>query len=227
MSDMSDMPGVPDDLGFTHRFVPASRPDASTLLLLHGTGGDEQDLLAIGRRLSDDAALLSPRGAVLEHGMPRFFRRHAEGVLDLEDLVVRVAELATFVGAAAGVYGFDPARVMAVGFSNGANAAAALHLLHPSVLRASVLLSPMVPIEPERPTDLATAAVFIGSGRADPIAPPEGAERLAGLLGAAGAAVTLDWHDGGHALDLDQLIRARSWLVALGSATGSDPARLP
>lgn len=218
---------VPDDLGFDHRFVPASRPDADTLLLLHGTGGDEQDLLPIGRRLSDDAALLSPRGKALEHGMPRFFRRLAEGVLDLEDLVVRVAELATFVGAAADAYGFDPTRVTAVGFSNGANAAASLHLLHPTVLRASVLLSPMVPIEPEQRPDLSIAAVFIGSGRADVIAPPEGAERLAGLLGDAGAAVTLDWHDGGHALDLDQLIRARSWLVALGSVTGSDPGGLP
>lgn len=216
-----------EDLGFVHRFVPASAPDAATLLLLHGTGGDEEDLLPVGRRLSDDAALLSPRGTVLEHGMPRFFRRHAEGVLDLEDLVVRVAELADFVGAAAELYGFDPTRVVAVGFSNGANAAASLHLLHPSVLRGGVLLSPMVPIEPEQRPDLRHAAVFLGSGRADPIAPPEGAERLARLLTEAGAAVTLDFHDGGHALDLDQLMRARAWVTALEAATGADAGGLP
>ena len=113
-----------EPLSFAHRFVPAEGPDAPTLLLLHGTGGDENDLLPLGRMLDEQAALLSPRGKVLENGMPRFFRRLAMGVFDQEDLVNRTHELAEFVTASAYEYSFDPGRVFAVGFSNGANIAA-------------------------------------------------------------------------------------------------------
>ena len=135
---------------FVHRFEPAPAGDSDgTLLLLHGTGGNENDLLPLGHAVAPRASLLSPRGQVLEHGMPRFFRRLAEGVFDHDDLVARSHALADFVTESAGRYAFDPARVVAVGFSNGANIAAALMLLRPAILAGAVLLRPMVPFEPE------------------------------------------------------------------------------
>src|SRR4249919_1781969 len=132
---------------FIHDFVPGS--SLRTLLLLHGTGGNERDLIPLGRELDPNAALLSPRGKVLERGMPRFFRRLAEGVFDLDDLKFRAAELAAFVAAAAAHYRFDPARVVAMGFSNGANIASSLLLLSPGTLKAAALFSPMVPFVPD------------------------------------------------------------------------------
>src|SRR5947209_5380103 len=135
-----------ENLGFIHRFIPPQvRDQSSTLLLLHGTGGDENDLLDLGRMLAPGLALLSPRGKVLENGMPRYFRRFAEGILDIEDLKQRTHELATFVEVASTVYGFDSQKVIAVGFSNGANIAASMLLLRPHVLHAAVLFHPMVP----------------------------------------------------------------------------------
>ena len=119
------------DLSFIHRFAPGNRLEAPPLLLLHGTGGDENDLLPLGEAIAPGAPLLSVRGQVLEHGMPRFFRRLAEGVFDLADLRQRTHDLAAFVAAASAAYGFDPQRVIAVGYSNGANIAASLLLLHP------------------------------------------------------------------------------------------------
>ncbi len=204
------------DLGYVHVFVPAERGAETTLLLLHGTGGNERDLLGLGRALSEDAALLSARGNVLEHGAPRFFRRLAEGVFDQADLVARAADLARFVGAAADAYSFDPVKVVAVGFSNGANIAGALLLLHPEALHAAVLFAPMVPLQPETLPDLSGAAVFLSAGRADPIVPTEQPERMANLLSSAGADVTLRWHAGGHALDLPAVDEARSWLAPVG-----------
>jgi predicted esterase len=156
--------------------------------------------------------LLSPRGKVLEHGMPRFFRRLGEGVFDLDDLRARAHELADFVAAAAAHYRFEPGRVVAVGFSNGANVAAAVMLLRPDVLPAAILLSPMVPLEPEPRPDLGGKAVWIGAGRFDSIAPPEQAERLAVLLRSAGAEVTLHWTEGGHGVDEAELEAAHAWL---------------
>jgi len=200
-----------DDLGFTHVFEPGSGP--RTLLLLHGTGGDERDLLGLGRALDPDAALLSPLGKVAEAGMPRFFRRLAEGVFDEEDLVARAAELAGFVRASADAYGFAADQVVAAGFSNGANIGAALLLLHPGVLRAAALFAAMVPLVPAELPDLAGVRAFLSAGRADPIAPAAQAERLAALLTAAGADTTLAWHPGGHSLGADQVREARSWLT--------------
>ena len=127
----------------------ARTPAAGTLLVLHGTGGDEHDLLPLGRAIAPGATLLSPRGKVLEHGKPRFFRRLAEGVFDVDDLKRRAAELGDFVGAAAAPYGFDTSRLTAVGFSNGANIASALLLLRPEVLSRAVLFRAMVPLEPD------------------------------------------------------------------------------
>ncbi len=205
-----------DDLAFVHRFLPpmpgSFRAPGITLLLLHGTGGDERDLLPLGRALLPGAALLSPRGRVLEHGMPRFFRRLAEGVFDQEDLARRTDELAEFVRAATAKYALDPRGVVAVGFSNGANIAASLLLRHPGVLRGAVLLSPMLPFEPESPPRLAGTVVFVGAGTRDAIAPLAQAERLAELLASSGAAVTLHRVPAGHTLTQDEVDAARAWL---------------
>jgi predicted esterase len=200
-------------LGFVHRFVPAAkRANAETLLLLHGTGGDENDLLPLGMLLAPNASLLSPRGKVLENGMPRFFRRLTEGVLDIPDLIVQTQALAEFVKSAASVYGFDPARVAAAGFSNGANIAGALLLLHPGILKAAVLLHPMVPLVPETLPSLAETPVFISAGRQDPLAAVAETERLAALLRSAGAEVTISWQLSGHALTREEAAAAANWL---------------
>lgn len=212
---------------FAHRFVPGEDPAAPTLLLLHGTGGDEGDLLALGPHLSPASAVLSPRGRVNENGMNRWFRRLAEGVFDEADLIARAGELAGFVGEAADEYGFDPTRVVAVGFSNGANIAAALLLLHPRVLRGAVLFSAMLPVRPGALPDLSHAGVYMSSGRVDAMAPPDEAEALAELLTDAGAAVTLDWHDAGHHLGPAQLPAARAWLGKLAAATAGSRRSLP
>jgi len=201
---------------FVHRFVPATQEGSRpTLLLLHGTGGDENDLLSLGRALDPGAALLSPRGQVLESGMPRFFRRLAMGVFDQEDLAVRTDELARFVRDAAMHYGIAADRIVAAGFSNGANIAASLLLRHPGVLRGAILLSPMVPFEPTSPVDLKGTLVFIGAGRSDAMVPAENTERLAALLGEAGADVTVHWEHGGHAITPAEVGAAREWLEKL------------
>jgi len=207
------MSPAPHSAEFIHRFAPGKPGAKRTLLLLHGTGGDEHDLEPLGDLLDPDAAQLAPRGPVLEHGMPRFFRRLSEGVFDLEDLRNRTRDLAEFIGMAATRYGFDPGSVMAVGFSNGANIAASLLLSNPGVLAGAVLLSPMVPFEPGPAAAPIQAPVFIGAGRADAIARPEQAERLAALLAERGADVTLHWHPGGHGIDRGTVDAAREWLA--------------
>ncbi len=207
--------GSAADLDFIHRFIPAASGGLPTLLLLHGTGGAEDDLLDIGARLVPGAALLSPRGKVLENGMARFFRRLAEGVFDLDDLRRRTAELAAFVEAAAGQYGLDRSRVVSVGYSNGANIAASLLLLKPAVLSAAVLLHAMVPLVPDPLPDLQGKPVFLSAGRLDTMIPPRETERLAKLLESAGARVTLAWQQGGHGLVPGELESARAWLQSL------------
>jgi predicted esterase len=202
-----------ESLGFVHRFVPAETPDAPTLLLFHGTGGDENDLLPVGRMLDERAALLSPRGKVLEYGMSRFFRRLAEGVFDHEDLVNRTHELAEFVERAVNEYGIDRRRLFAVGFSNGANIAASLLLTHPRLLAGAILLRAMVPFEPERAPDLSGTPVYLAAGRSDEMVPPENTERLAQLLREAGADVTLDWQPGGHGIGPEEVQAARNWFA--------------
>jgi len=202
------------DLGFLHQFIPApSGPGADTLLLLHGTGGDENDLLPLGKLLAPNANLLSPRGKISENGMPRFFRRLAEGVFDIPDLIARTHELADFIAVASNAYGFDPKRVVAAGFSNGANIAASLLLLRPGVLRATVLLHAMVPLVPETVPDLTGTRVFLGAGRQDPVATPDETEKLAALLRGAGADVTTHWQPGGHGLTREEALAAAEWLA--------------
>src|SRR5215217_3549942 len=145
------------ELGFIHKFISAfTRQDQVTLLLLHGTGGNEQDLIPLGRELYPTAGILSPRGKVLEAGMPRFFRRLAEGVFDIEDLKFRTYELADFVEKASKVYGFDLRHVISVGYSNGANIASSLLLLRPEILSSAVLFRPMIPLMPEKVPSLKT-----------------------------------------------------------------------
>ena len=201
-----------NELGFIHQYEPGASPDAPVLLLLHGTGGDEHDLLPLGRMLRPGAALLSPRGQVLENGMPRFFRRLAMGVFDEEDLARRTGELADFVAAAARQYGFDANTVTAAGFSNGANIAAALMLLRPETLRRAVLLRAMVPLShPPRP-DLSGRAAFLAAGRQDTMVPAANTEQLAGLLRDAGAAVQLHWSPSGHELTKSDIAAAADWL---------------
>jgi phospholipase/carboxylesterase len=198
------------DPGFVHRFFPGE--SGATLLLLHGTGGDENDLVPLGREVAPGAAILSPRGKVSEYGAARFFRRLAEGVFDHEDLVFRTHELAGFVEAAAEEYGFDPSKLVAVGYSNGANIAASLMLLHPGLLRAAVLFRAMVPFEPEDVPDLSGMPVFLTAGRRDQMIPPENTERLAEILREAGADLDLRWRNTGHALTYEELEEAKEWL---------------
>lgn len=193
-----------------HIFKPGT--STRTLLLLHGTGGGEHDLLTLGAGLDPDANLLSPRGQVLENGMPRFFRRLAMGVFDIEDLKYRTAELAEFVKAAARDYHFNPDRVVAAGYSNGANIAASLMLLRPEILEGGILLRPMIPLAPDNEPDLRGRSVFLAGGRRDPIVRPEETERLAKLLQGYGADVSLHWSEQGHELSQAELERARSWL---------------
>jgi phospholipase/carboxylesterase/glyoxalase family protein len=198
------------DLGFAHRFLPGS-PSLPVLLLLHGTGGDESDLLPLGEGLLPGAPRLSPRGKVLENGMPRFFRRLAEGVFDLDDLRKRTDELADFVEAATEAYGLNGHRMIAVGLSNGANIAASMLLLRPGTLGGALLIRPMVPLVPETLPDLRGVSVQINAGQVDPLVPPPQSESLAQLLTDAGASVKLHWIAGGHALTREDLEAGREW----------------
>jgi len=207
------------DLGFTHVFEPPGAGTAHTLLLLHGTGGSEHDLLPLGPMLLPGAGVLSPRGPVLENGMPRFFRRLAEGVFDLDDLRARTHRLADFVVAAAGAYGFDPHRVVAVGFSNGANVAASLLLLRPETLAGAVLFRAMVPLVPEPVPALGGTPVLLSNGRRDPYVAASETERLAALLRSAGAEVTVDWQPGGHELTRRDVERAARFLADRASGS--------
>jgi phospholipase/carboxylesterase len=203
---------------FIHRFEPATGAGSPPLLLLHGTGGDENDLLGLGKMISPGSALLSPRGRVLEHGMPRFFRRLAEGVFDEEDVRRRARELGDFVTEARKQYGI-PAPV-AVGFSNGANIAAALLLLKPDVLAGAILLRAMVPLSDPPKTDqakaeLACKPVLLLSGQADPIVPSSNSSQLAALLTQAGASVTHKVLPAGHQLSQADVTLARNWIGSI------------
>ena len=196
-----------------HEWAPgASGASSPTLLLLHGTGGDESDLLPLGAELGPGASLLSPRGPVSEGGMPRFFRRHAEGVFDEADIRVRVPQLAAFVRSASAAYGFALDSLFALGYSNGANMAASLMLLEPGLLRGGVLFRAVMPLEPATPPRLDGTAVLISAGKADPFSPADRTQRLADALGAAGADVALHWQRAGHQLVPGDLEDARAWL---------------
>jgi phospholipase/carboxylesterase len=195
---------------FIHRFEPARDAGSPPLLLLHGTGGDENDLLGLGKMISPGSALLSPRGRVLEHGMPRFFRRLTEGVFDEDDVRRRAHELGGFVAEARQRYGL--AAPVAVGFSNGANIAAALLLLEPDVLAGAILLRAMVPLSDPPKVNLAGKPILLLSGQADPIVPASNSARLASLLSEAGAQVGHKVLPAGHQLSQADLTLARDWI---------------
>jgi predicted esterase len=219
-------------LGFIHRFIyPTNSNDlkgtrdgqkarekisSTTFLLLHGTGGNEEDLISLAYELDQSAAILSPRGKVLENGVaPRFFRRLTEGVFDVEDLKFRTNELANFVKNASNTYGFDMDHLIAVGYSNGANIASSMLLLRPEVLSAAILFRAMVPLLPQVLPDLTNKHIFMSSGLHDPIIPKQETERLIGLFKKAGAKVSLHWQNSGHELRMNEINTAREWLSNL------------
>jgi len=195
---------------FLHEFVHGNSD--RTLLLLHGTGGNERDLIPLGRELDPNASLLSPRGKILENGMPRFFRRLAEGVFDLEDLKTRTNELADFVAAAVRHYHLAADRVVGVGYSNGANIAASMLLLRPEIMHAAILFRAMVPLIPDKLPDLSSVHIWIGAGDQDPIVPASETKRLVELLRRAGADVTVRFTQAAHGLTNDDVTTARDWL---------------
>ena len=204
---------TPDtDLAFTHRFVPAEADGKTPLLLLHGTGGNESDLIPLALQLSPGAALLSPRGKVSENGMPRFFRRRAEGVFDVEDLKTRTDELADFVTEARKSYGLE--KPIAVGFSNGANIAWSLLLNHPEMLKGAILMRGIMPFEPPAGAKLDGVPVLVLNGSEDPIVPADTRDRLAQTLTAAGANVRYEILPTGHQLSRQDLVIAADWLNA-------------
>jgi phospholipase/carboxylesterase len=201
------------DLSFTHRYIPATQAGLLPLLLLHGTGGNENDLVPLGEQLLPGAALLSPRGKVLENGLPRFFRRLAEGVFDQADLKARTTELAEFIATARKSH--DLAAPIAVGLSNGANIAISLLLTQPGALAGAVLLRGMLPFALQVLPDLKLTQVLLLFGRFDPLVPPASRERLVATLTKTGAFVTSDLVEAGHSLSQQDLTIAAQWLREL------------
>jgi predicted esterase len=201
------------ELGFIHRFVPGRDANTPVLLLLHGTDGNESDLIPLGHELLPGAAILSPRGKVLENGMPRFFQRLAEGVFDLEDLERRTEELAQFIENARREYSLADNHLLAAGYSNGANIAASLILRQPRHLSGAVLFRAMVPFTPEVIPDLHGMPIFLSAGERDPIIHAANTRRLAEMFESGGAAVFVHWHNGGHELGQDDLDAAKLWLA--------------
>ena len=208
----------PHKLGFIHRFIPSNRKEAkaktplATLLLLHGTGGNEEDLIPLGHEIAPEVAILSPRGKVLEAGMPRFFRRLAEGVFDIEDLKFRTNELADFIENASKLYSFDLEYIIAVGYSNGANIASSLLLLRPEILSAAILFRPMVPFIPDTLQNLISKNILICAGEWDPIVPRQNTEKLLDIFKKAHTNVSIYWQKSGHELGQEEILTAKEWL---------------
>ncbi|WP_134687373.1 alpha/beta hydrolase [Brevibacillus migulae] len=194
-----------------HLFQEGTNAAAPTLVLFHGTGGTERDLLPLAQMISPDSAVLSVRGNVLENGMPRFFKRLAEGVFDEEDLVFRTKELKQFLEEAVEKYGFDPANLVAVGYSNGANIIGSLLFHYEDMFRAAILHHPMVPLRNLTLPDMSKVDVFIGAGTNDPICSPTETEELQTLLTAAGAKVQVHWEPYGHQLTRTEAEAAAKW----------------
>jgi predicted esterase len=198
-------------MSFLHRFEPGTK-DRPTILLLHGTGGNETDLIPFARGIAPASNLLSPRGQVLENGLPRFFRRLAAGVFDLEDLKFRAGELLEFIRISAAKYHFDPKSVIAIGYSNGANIAAALLLLYERSLAGAILFRPMMPLVPEKIPDLSPCKILVAVGEHDVLIDPAKASELITFLESAQAKVTIHRHPGGHELGRDDFAAAERWL---------------
>jgi phospholipase/carboxylesterase len=205
---------VTDELGFTHRFLPGEDPTSGeTLVVLHGTGGDENDLIGIGQAIAPGAAILSPRGKVLENGAPRFFKRLAEGVFDPKEVRARAEELASFIRGAILKYALNPERIFAMGYSNGANIASTVMFIDPELLRGAILFRPMLVLEIDGHSDLSGKGVFISAGQMDPIVPVKSVVRLVDLFEASHADVTLKWQLAGHNLLPSEVREAADWLA--------------
>ena len=208
-----------NQLGFIHKFIPSEgRKDQNslTLLLLHGTGGDETDLIPIARMLEiTNASILSPRGKVIENGMPRYFRRLSEGIFDIEDLKFRTNELAEFVQNASKTYALNLNRIVAIGYSNGANIAASVLLLRPEILSNAILFRPMIPLVPNTLPNLSSKRVLISAGLHDPIVASYQTKDLFDLLEKVGAKVSIQWQNSGHELTQRDIVAARKWLSLL------------
>ncbi|WP_339245383.1 alpha/beta hydrolase [Paenibacillus sp. FSL R10-2796] len=189
-----------------------------TLVLFHGTGGNEQDLLPLAEMLSPDSSVLGIRGNVLENGMPRFFRRLAEGVFDEADLVFRTHEIKQFLDEAAEKYGFDANNLVAVGYSNGANIAGSLLFHYKDIFRAAVLLHPMVPLRNVELPSLGGVSIFIGAGTNDPLITSTETQELEGILQKAGAEVTTHWGNQGHRLSMAEAEAAKDWLQGFSTS---------
>jgi predicted esterase len=197
------------NLTYLHKFVEGT--EKYTLLLLHGTGGDEDSMLSLGHVISRRSSLLSPRGKIVENGMPRFFRRFGEGVFDIEDLKFRSGELADFVREASATYDFDLNAVIAIGYSNGSNIATSIILLQLFRFAGAILFRPMVPLVPSKPPNLDGFRVLVAAGNSDGIVPQDETERLVTLFRRAGAEVTLNWQAGGHEFNSEEVERAKEW----------------
>ncbi|WP_312096157.1 alpha/beta hydrolase [Niallia sp.] len=200
-----------------HIFNKGKDPKKPTLLLLHGTGGTELDLLPLAGMIDDEASVLSVRGNILENGMPRFFKRLAEGIFDEEDLIFRTKELNEFLDEAAKEYEFDRDNIIAIGYSNGANVAASLLFHYQDALKAAILHHPMVPRRGIALPDLTGKAVFIAAGTNDPICSPEESNELQALLANANANVEMHWENRGHQLTAQEVEAAGKWYSALES----------
>ncbi|WP_342599330.1 alpha/beta hydrolase [Psychrobacillus sp. FSL H8-0483] len=194
-----------------HVFYKGQDSTRPTLLLLHGTGGNEHDLVGLGKEIDGAANILSVCGNVLENGMPRFFKRLAEGVFDMEDLKFRTEELKNFIDEAAENYEFDRDNVVAIGYSNGANIAGNLLFEYEHVLKGAILHHPMVPRRGVEIPALSGSPVFIGAGKNDFMCPAAESEELRDLLQNAGAEVELFWHAFGHQLTQDEVQAAKDW----------------
>ncbi|MED0660182.1 alpha/beta hydrolase [Bacillus smithii] len=194
-----------------HLFQQGRDPAKPTFLLLHGTGGNESDLLPLAGMIDPDASVLSVRGNVLENGMPRFFRRLAEGVFDEKDLVFRTKELYEFLDEASKKYSFDRKNIVAIGYSNGANIAGSLLFHYQDALKGAILFHPMVPRRGINLPDLSETKVFIAAGTNDPICSPQESSELQLLLAQAHAKVDIHWENKGHQLTLDEIQAAAKW----------------
>jgi phospholipase/carboxylesterase len=194
-----------------HIFEKGTRDEAPTLVLFHGTGGTEHDLLPLAKKISPESSVLSIRGNVLENGMPRFFRRLAEGVFDEADLIFRTKEVNDFLAGAAIEYGFDRGNLVAIGYSNGANIAGSLLFHYPAALKGAILHHPMVPRRGQTLPDLSGTPIFIGAGSNDPICSPLETEELQELLSRAGATVEVHWERFGHQLTSSEVAAAAAW----------------
>jgi phospholipase/carboxylesterase len=194
-----------------HVFIQGTNADEPVLLLLHGTGGNERDLLPLANMIAPGASVLGVKGNVLENGMPRFFRRLAEGVFDEEDLVLRTRELNEFIADMAVKYGFDRDKVLAIGYSNGANIAASLLYHFANSLKGAILFHAMVPLRGIEIPDLTDTPIFIGAGKRDPLIPLQETKELVEELKKANANVTDYWGEGGHELTRAEVEQAKSW----------------